>query len=68
MKTITLSIPNIHCHHCLMTIQRESKAIPGIEFVSGDVEHKTATFQITDDEALTRLKAILTEVGYPAAD
>jgi len=67
MKTIELSIPNISCNHCIMTIKRESGFVDGVEFVSGDVEGKTAKFQLADDEALGALKAALAEAGYPAA-
>ena len=67
MDEITLSIPNISCHHCIMTIKRESGLVAGVEFVSGDVENKTATFRVAGDEALKALRAALAEAGYPAA-
>ena len=67
METITLGIPNISCHHCIMTIQRESGFVAGADFVSGDVEAQTATFQVEGDEALAVLKATLAEAGYPVA-
>jgi copper chaperone CopZ len=65
MAKITLSIPNISCKHCVMTVKRESGFVDGAEFVSGDVETKTATFQVMGDEALASLKATLAEAGYP---
>ena len=67
MLEITLSIPNISCNHCVMTVKRESGFVDGAEFVSGDVEGKTATFKVTNDEALAALKATLAEAGYPVA-
>ena len=67
MQEITLSIPNISCNHCVMTVKRESGFVDGVEFVSGDVEGKAATFQVMNDEALAALKAILAEAGYPVA-
>ena len=67
MKTITLSIPNISCNHCVMTVKRESGFVDGAEFVSGDVDAKTATFQVANDEALAALEAALAEAGYPVA-
>lgn len=67
MAEITLSIPNISCNHCVMTVQRESGFVDGAEFVSGNVEGKTATFRVDGDEALVALKATLAEAGYPAA-
>jgi len=67
MKTVTLSIPSISCHHCIMTIKREAGFVEGAEFVSGDVEGRTATFQVQDDDALASLKKTLAEAGYPPA-
>ena len=66
METITLSIPNINCNHCIMTVKREAGFVDGAEFVRGDVEDQTATFQIATDEALAALRATLAEAGYPA--
>jgi copper chaperone len=67
VKEITWSIPNISCNHCVMTVKRESGFVDGAEFVSGDVDGKTATFQVANDEALAALKAALAEAGYPVA-
>jgi copper chaperone len=67
METITLSIPNISCHHCIMTIKREGGFVEGTEFVSGDIDGKTATFRVDGDAALAALKETLAEVGYPVA-
>jgi hypothetical protein len=39
--------------------------VEGAEFVSGDIEGKKATFQVTGDKALAALKATLAEAGYP---
>jgi copper chaperone CopZ len=67
MKEITLSIPNVSCHHCIMTVKRETGFVAGADFMSGDVEGKSATFQVESDEALALLKSTLAEAGYPAA-
>lgn len=65
METITLDIPNISCHHCIMTVKREAGFVDGAEFVSGDIEAKTATFEVQSDQALAALKQTLAEAGYP---
>jgi len=65
--TVTLKIPNISCHHCTMTIARETKDLPGVEKVEGDVEGKTATFTLDNQQALNAVKQTLVEIGYPAA-
>lgn len=68
MNTVTLHIPNISCHHCIMTIKREAGFVDGVEFVSGDVEAKSATFQVASDRDLATLKTALAEAGYPVED
>jgi copper chaperone len=65
VSTITLDIPNISCNHCIMTVKREAGFVDGAEFVSGDVEAKTATCEVQNDESLASLKQTLTEAGYP---
>ena len=67
MDTITLSIPNINCHHCIMTVQREAGFVDGADFVDGDIEGKMATFRVSDATALESLKTTLAEAGYPAS-
>jgi copper chaperone len=64
---VTLKIPNISCHHCTMTIARETKDLPGVESVEGDVANKTATFTLDNEQALNAIKQTLVEIGYPAA-
>ena len=65
--TVTLKVPNISCHHCTMTIERETKELPGVEKVEGNVENQTATFTLKDTQALDAVKETLAEIGYPAA-
>jgi hypothetical protein len=48
-----------------MTVKRESGYVAGVEFVSGDVEAKSATFRVESPEALQTLKQTLAEAGYP---
>ena len=65
--TVTLSIPNISCHHCTMTVTRETKGLPGVINVEADVQTKTATFTLDNEAALPKVKETLAEAGYPAA-
>lgn len=66
--TITLNIPNISCHHCTMTIARETKDLPGVLKVDGNVQAKTATFTLENEAALAGVKQTLVEIGYPAVN
>ena len=67
-QTVTLTIPNISCGHCVMTITRETKDLPGVVKVEGNQQAKTATFTLENDAALADVKKTLAEIGYPAAN
>ncbi len=64
-QTVKLSIPDISCHHCVMTIERETKGLPGVVSVKADEKSKTATYTLENDAALKTVKDTLTEIGYP---
>ncbi|MBC7224430.1 MAG: heavy-metal-associated domain-containing protein [Anaerolineae bacterium] len=68
MAKITLHVPNISCHHCVMTIQRGLQPVEGVSQVEGDVEAKTVTLEYRDEETLARAKQVLAEIGYPVAE
>ena len=67
MQTVTLDIPNIGCHHCIMTVKRETSMVNGAEFISGDIDGKTAVVRVENDKVLVSLKEALAEAGYPVA-
>ncbi len=67
MDTVTLSIPAINCHHCIMTIKREGDMVKGAEFVSGDIPGKTATFKVENPSVLEALKSTLADAEYAVA-
>ncbi len=67
-QTITLNIPAISCHHCTMTIARETKDLPGVLKVEGNPQAKTATFTVENQAALAEVRKTLAEIGYPAAN
>ncbi len=65
--TVTLDIPAISCGHCVMTIKRETRELPGVLAVEGDAQAKTATFTLESEAVLEAVKTTLAEIGYPAA-
>jgi len=65
---VKLSIPNISCHHCTNAIAMETKDLPGVIKVEGDVATKTAEFTLENEAALAAVKLTLVEIGYPAAN
>ena len=68
MKTVTYTIPNISCGHCVHTIKSELSDFPGVKTVEADMMSKktTITFDVPATEA--KIKELLAEINYPAAE
>jgi copper chaperone CopZ len=65
-ETVVYSVPEIHCHHCEMSIKEEVSEVAGVEGVDVDLEAKVVTVRgrELDDAAL---RAAIEEAGYDAA-
>ena len=69
MKTITsktVTVPNISCGHCVMTIQREVGEVDGVS----EVKAEQATQQVTvswDPDATdwVVIEDVMKEINYP---
>ena len=68
MATKTFLVPNISCHHCVMTIKRELGELDGVVSASGDVETKTVTVEWEPPASWDGIKALLTEINYAPAE
>ena len=67
MTTVTYSIPNISCHHCIHTIKSEVSDLPGVKSVEADVMFKQATIAFEAPATEDKIKALLAEINYPVA-
>ena len=67
MKTVTYSVPDIMCEHCIHTIQTEVAEVQGVASVKAD--QATKKVQIAFDAPATeeQLKKVLAEINYPVA-
>jgi copper chaperone len=68
MKTETLSVPDISCNHCKMSIEGATGALTGVAESTVDIPGKTVT--ITYEAETLRLDEIVTaieEQGYEVA-
>jgi copper chaperone len=67
MTTVTYNIPGINCGHCEHTIKMEIGELAGVQSVEPSAQTKTAkiTFDAPANEAA--IKALLTEINFPAA-
>ena len=68
MEKAILSIPNISCGHCVMTIKGELGEIEGVQNVEGNAETKEITVEWDSPATMERIKSTLEEIHYPAAE
>jgi copper chaperone CopZ len=67
MTTVTYTIPNISCHHCVHTIKNEVGELPGVKSVEADVATKVATITFETPASEEGIKSLLAELNYPVA-
>ncbi len=65
MTTVTYSIPNISCQHCVHTIQTEVSDLAGVKSVKADEASKIATITFEAPATEEGIKALLAEIDYP---
>ena len=65
-KTVTYSVPKIHCAHCGASIKEEVSAVAGVTDVALDLETNvvTVTGSAFEDAAV---RAAIEKAGYEAA-
>jgi copper chaperone len=65
-ETVTYTVPEVHCAHCVLSIREEVSEVGGVENVDVDLDSKvvTVTGHELDDAAL---RAAIVEAGYEAA-
>jgi copper chaperone len=63
---VTYSIPNIHCGHCVHTIQSELIELPGVKSVKADQMLRNATIEFEAPADEEKIKALLASIEYPA--
>lgn len=67
MSTVTYSIPNISCNHCVHTITMELKDMAGVSSVEADMLSKHATITFEPPATEESIKQLLSEINYPVA-
>ena len=67
MKTITYSIPNISCGHCVHTIQTEVGDLQGVSSVKADADTKKVEISFDSPASEDQIKSLLAEINYPVA-
>jgi copper chaperone len=67
MKTITFSIPNINCDHCVHTIKSEVGDLAGVKAVEASFDTKKATVTFDGPATEEQIKELLASINYPVA-
>ncbi|MDY6968234.1 MAG: heavy-metal-associated domain-containing protein [Spirochaetota bacterium] len=67
MDKEVLSIPNITCNHCVMTIKNELMEIDGVLKVDGNPDAKNISVEWEPPANLEKIKDMLKEINYPAS-
>jgi len=68
MKSVTYSIPNISCGHCVHTIQSEVSELAGVMSVVADQNKQIATITFDVPATEEQIKKLLAEIDYPVAN
>ena len=66
MTTVTYSVPNISCGHCVRTIQTELADLAGVKIVKADAATKKVEISFDTPASEESIKALLVSIDYPA--
>jgi copper chaperone CopZ len=66
MSTVTYSVPNISCGHCVHTIQTEVADLAGVKSVKADQNTKKVEIVFEAPASEDKIKTLLAEINYPA--
>ena len=67
MNTVTYSVPNISCKHCVHTITTELGDLAGVQSVTGEIEAQKITVVFDAPATLEKIEELLAEINYPVA-
>jgi copper chaperone len=66
MTTRTVTVPNISCGHCVMTIQREVGGVDGVSEVKAEQATKQVTISWDPDATdWVVIENVMKEINYP---
>jgi copper chaperone len=68
MTTVTYSIPNINCGHCIHTVQSEVAELAGVQTVVANLDTKQATITFDAPATEEQIKALLASIDYPVSN
>ncbi|MCX6072360.1 MAG: heavy-metal-associated domain-containing protein [Chloroflexi bacterium] len=66
MSTVTYSVPNISCGHCVHTITTELKELAGVQEVKASTETKRVEVRFEAPATEAAIESLLAAINYPA--
>lgn len=67
MKTVTYTIPNISCMHCVHTIKTEVSDLEGVTSVDANAQSKQTVITFDAPATEEQIVSLLKEINYPPA-
>ena len=67
MTTVTYSVPNISCGHCVHTIQTELADLTGVQTVKASEATRKVEIVFDAPASEEKIKALLASIDYPVA-
>lgn len=67
MKTVTYTIPNISCMHCVHTIKTEVSDLEGVKSVDANAASKQTVITFDAPATEEQIVSLLKEINYPPA-
>jgi copper chaperone len=64
MTEKTLSVPEIHCDHCKMSIEGAVAAVPGVERASVDIDQATVSVAFDTPATMDAIIGAIESQGY----
>ncbi len=68
MTTVTFTIPNISCGHCVHTIESELSELDGVETVVADLTTKQVNITFDAPASEDAIRELLISINYPAVN
>ena len=67
MSTVTFSVPNISCGHCVHTIRTEVSEMEGVKRVDPSAETRQVEIEFEPPATEEGIVALLKEINFPPA-
>ena len=67
MTTTVLSVPEVHCGHCVSSIEGALKPMEGVSDATVSLEDTNVTVEHVDSVTTEQLAAAIVEQGYEVA-